>query len=252
MKKLGLLCAAGLFATQVVAHDLWVWGENGDKFSADMIYGHNFPTPEKIKEERVVLFEDVKLIAESGEKVLKQSGENYHYEGDKLEDGVYVLNAFYKPTPWIKKADGKWEVNKTRKDTDQKVDYCGISTMQAKAFVVVGDSDSKIISKPLKKGLEIVPLFDSVKDIKEGDILKFKIMLNGKSVKKAEIYASYAGYASSDMAQAGYAKSDLDGNFEFRPLKKGLWYLKSTVKTKTGNDDCEINNDKTTLVFEVK
>lgn len=54
------------------------------------------------------------------------------------------------------------------------------------------------------------------------------------------------------MAQAGYAKTDLDGNFEFRPLKKGLCYLKSTVNTNSGNKDCEINNDKATIVFEVK
>ena len=100
--------------------------------------------------------------------------------------------------------------------------------------------------------MEFLPLFDSVDEIKEGNLIKFKLMLNGNSVQNASVYASYGGYATNDMAQAGYAKTDLDGNFEFRPLKKGLWYLKSTVNTNSGNKDCEINNDKATIVFEVK
>ncbi|MSN96679.1 DUF4198 domain-containing protein [Campylobacter sp. FMV-PI01] len=252
MKKVAFLCLFGILTSQVAAHDLWVIGKNGEKFEADMVYGHHFPTPEDIKKDRLVLFDPVKVIGENTQITLTQSGKEYHFEGDKLEKGVYIVNAFYKPTPWIQKEDGKWEMNKTRKDTKEAVKYCGISTMQSKAFVEVDGGDSKIIAKPLNKGLEIVPLFDSVSKIKEGELLKFKILLNGKPVKKAQIYASYDGYASNDMAQAGYAKSDLEGNFEFRALKKGLWYLKSTVNTKTNNDDCEIFNDKTTLVFEVK
>lgn len=255
MNKFAAFCMAGVVATGAFGHDLWVWGENGDKFKADMIYGHNFPTPEKIKEERTVLFENVKVIGKDGEQVLKQTGENYHFEGKKLKDGVYVVNAYYKPTAWIEKADGKWEMNMTRKDTKEEVKYCGVSTMQSKAFIKVGNaSDSEAILKPIGRGLEITPTsINSIDDIKVDEVVKFKLTLNGKPVKKADIHANYNGYSSNlDMAAAGFARTDLEGNFEFRPLKKGLWYLKAKVNSDSGNPDCEVNNDNATLVFEIK
>lgn len=254
MKKITTFVLATCLSSSLLAHDLWVWGENNsDKFGADLIYGHDFPNPEKIADERTVLFDNVKVISNEGEQILSQAGENYHFEGKSLKDGVYIINAYYKPTPWIQKSDGSWDMNKTRKDTNDAVKYCGVSTIQSKALIKLGDSkDSKIITKPLKRGLEFLPLFDSIDEIKEGNLIKFKLMLNGNSVKNASVYASYGGYATNDMAQAGYAKTDLDGNFEFRPLKKGLWYLKATVNTNSNNKDCEINNDKATIVFEVK
>lgn len=251
MKKIVLFSLVAVISA--FSHDLWVWGENGDKFSADMIYGHHFPNPEKIKEERTVLFDNVKVIGTNYKQTLKQNGENYHFEGEKLKDGIYILNAYYKPTPWIQKEDGTWSMNQTRKDTKDPVKYCGVSTMQSKALIKIGNGgNDNIINTQLKRGLEITPEFKSLNDIKVGELLKFKLTLNGNLVKNATIYASYGGYSSNaDMSFAGYAKTDLNGNFEFRPLKKGLWYLKTTVNTNSGNKDCEINNDKATLVFEV-
>lgn len=79
------------------------------------MYGHGFPAPEAIQKERTVLFEPIKVVGNGYEEVLKQKGENYHYEGKKLAKGTYFVLAKYKPTAWIEKEDGKWEMNKTRK-----------------------------------------------------------------------------------------------------------------------------------------
>ncbi|PIE55454.1 MAG: hypothetical protein CSA35_00955 [Dethiosulfovibrio peptidovorans] len=248
-------------ASSAFAHDLWVWGENGKNFNADIIYGHDFPNPEKIKPERVKIFAPIKVISENGEIVLKQTGEHkYHYEGKKLKKGAYVLSAFYKPTAWIQTSDGQWEMGKTRKDTEKEVKYCEIATMQSKALISVDGGDSKIIKKAFGKHLEITPLFDSINDLRVGNLLEFKITLDGKPAKLAEIFGSFGGYAKVgegydhskvNMAFAAYAKSDLQGRFYFQPLKKGLWFLKSEV-TEKGNGDCENLFNGTTLVFEVK
>ncbi|MCI6989521.1 MAG: DUF4198 domain-containing protein [Campylobacter sp.] len=252
MKK--LLFTILLSASAVFGHDLWVLGQNLDgKFKADMIYGHNFPSPEKIATDRLVLFEPVKIYSQNGAvEVMKQSGENYHYESDKpLNKGTYIIHSYYKPTPWIEKEDGKWDMNKTRKDTNEKVKYCGISTMSGKQILVIDGDSGEFASKAVTNGLEITPLVKAG-DIKEDKLVKFKLTFNGRPVKNATIYASYGDYASNpDMAFAGFAKSDLEGNFEFRPLKRGLWYLKTTVNTKSGNEDCEILNNKASLSFEV-
>ncbi|PSM51479.1 DUF4198 domain-containing protein [Campylobacter blaseri] len=252
MKKIGVVVLVTTLASSLFAHDLWVWGTQDKKLNVDMIYGHHFPAPEKIADERVSLFEPVKVIGEKETLSLKQVGEEaYHYEGDKLSKGAYLLNAYYKATPWIKTANGEWAMGKTRKDA-KDVELCLIATMQGKALISVDGGDGKIISKTLDRGLEITPMFDSLKDIKEGKLLKFKLTLNGKAVKQAEVFGSYGGYASNDMASAAFAKTDLNGEFEFRPLKKGLWYLKSVVKNPTNDKDCETYQDKTTLIFEVK
>ena len=78
-----LTSAAALlgFTAQVQAHDLWVVGENKDVLTADIVYGHGFPAPEAIQKERTVLFEPIKVVGNGYEEVLKQKGENYHYEG---------------------------------------------------------------------------------------------------------------------------------------------------------------------------
>ncbi|MDZ7819540.1 MAG: hypothetical protein U5K55_13455 [Aliarcobacter sp.] len=51
---------------------------------------------------------------------------------------------------------------------------------------------------------------------------------------------------------AFYAKTDSKGEFIFKALKSGFWYLKANYNQNSGNKDCEIIADKTTLSFEVK
>lgn len=233
------------------AHDLSCVGANdGGKFKADMIYGHHFPNPEKIAPQRTSLFEPMKVIGDGYNQTLKQIGENYHYEGEALKKGSYVLISTYKPTAWIKKKDGKWEMNKTRKDTKEEVELCSISAMWGKAIIDINDAKSDFVLKPvLEKGLEITPLNT---EIKIGEIVKFKVTKDGKPVKRAEVTGSYDGYASNDMSKAFYAKTDLAGEFEFRALKSGLWYLKTSVEMQTKNQDCESYGEYSTLSFIVK
>ena len=58
---------------------------------------------------RIALFEAPYIINKNGEKLsLKQTGENYHYERAKLEDGSYLIAGEYKPTFWTKAGDGTW------------------------------------------------------------------------------------------------------------------------------------------------
>ncbi len=143
MKKVVLMvCVIVLTGVSVSAHNLWVTGKNEEVFKADMIYGHDFPHPEIIVQERTVLFDPVQVEGENLHEILTPKEKNYHFESKApLSDGTYVVKASYKPTAWIKKADGKWEMQKTRKDTDEKVVYCGISTMTGKSIVIIGDDD---------------------------------------------------------------------------------------------------------------
>ncbi|PID43659.1 MAG: hypothetical protein CSA52_02835 [Gammaproteobacteria bacterium] len=241
-----------LLGTSALAHQLWVIGKNDGVLKADTLYGHNFPVLEEIDESRLVLFEPVQVYGENYHEVLTQKGPNYHFETRKaLPNGTYILENYYKPTAWSEKADGKWEMGKTRKDIDGEVKSCGIYDMHGKAIVTIGDDDGTFAMKPLGKHLEITPM------VKAGDILvdnlvKFKITRDGKPVKLAEITGFYEGYSdNAGMSAPFYAKSDLKGEFQFRPLRAGSWYLYSIVETE-GTADCEVRQEEASLIFDVK
>ncbi len=253
MRKSTLACLLSMMGLVSLshAHDLWVVGENTDVFKADIVYGHGFPKPEPIPQERTVLFEPIRVLGNNHEEILTQKGDNYHYEGKKLGKGTYFILAKYKPTAWIEKADGKWEMNKIRKDTTEAVKYCGVSTMSAKSIFVVDGDDGEFAKKPLGKGLEFTPL------VKPGEIrkdvpVKFRLTRDGKPIKVGKVFGSFGGFSSNDeVSVAFYATTDLNGEFEFKALKEGLWYLKTTVNTDSGDKDCEIFNDKASVSFIV-
>ena len=104
------------FSSQALAHDFWLLGDSKEVTSVDIGFGHDFPNPEKIDEKRVNNFETPYILTKSGEKLsLKQSGENYHYERAKLEDGTYLIIGEYKPTFWTEASDGTWHMNKNKR-----------------------------------------------------------------------------------------------------------------------------------------
>ncbi len=251
MKKISALILGLFVGTSAFSHDLWVTATNEDVIKANMIYGHDFPKPEKIKEERKVLFEPIKVIGEDTTLTLSQKGELYSYVGkDKLKDGTYIIKATYKPTPWIETVDGKWEMNKTRKDTKKEVKHCGIYSMSAKSILNVGNADSEFITKPLGKGLEFTPLVKA-SQFKEGMPIKFKVTRDGKPLKIHEVYGSLESYSKDDMSMAFYGKTNLRGEVTFKALKSGLWYLKTSYDKDSGNKDCEHIGDKATISFYV-
>ena len=214
---LALLLGASASAS---AHNLWTQGENKDVFEADLIYGHEFPKPEVIPEARLVLFEAPQVISASGTQTLVQSGENYHYRHSaKLGKGTHVLLGTYKPTYWTKKADGKWAMAKTRADFPD-AQSCGLYSMSGKSFVII-DDDGAFATKP---------------------------------VADAKVVGSPAGFNSEEVEiEAFYAETDKNGEFSFRALKPGLWYLSSEVEQAPKDPKvCDKVVDEFTLSFNVK
>ena len=246
---LALLLGASASAS---AHSLWTQGENKDVFEADLIYGHEFPKPEVIPEARLVLFEAPQVISAKGTQTLVQSGENYHYRHSaKLGKGTHVLLGTYKPTYWTKKADGKWAMAKTRADFPD-AQSCGLYSMSGKSFVII-DDDGAFATKPLGKGYEITPLA-SPNNIKVGELAKFRVTLDGKPVAEAKVVGSPAGFNSEEVEiEAFYAETDKNGEFSFRALKPGLWYLSSEVEQAPKDPKvCDKVVDEFTLSFNVK
>ena len=81
-----------LAVTSLSAHEFWVDSQNNTTPSFNIGYGHDFPKLEKIAEDRVDIFEALKITGEKKTLELKRSSSiNYNYElNQKLENGSYI------------------------------------------------------------------------------------------------------------------------------------------------------------------
>ena len=171
------------FSSHALAHDFWLLGDSKEVTSVNIGFGHDFPNPEKIDEKRVNNFETPYILTKSGEKLsLKQSGENYHYERAKLDDGTYLIIGEYKPTFWTEASDGTWHMNKNKKDI-KGAKFCRHATMSAKGIINLNTKDD-FVTKPAHQRLEIVPL-DNPANFKVGVPFKVKVLFEGKPLKEA-------------------------------------------------------------------
>ena len=237
------------FSSQALAHDFWLLGDSKEVTSVDIGFGHDFPNPEKIDEKRVNNFETPYILTKSGEKLsLKQSGENYHYERAKLEDGTYLIIGEYKPTFWTEANDGTWHMNKNKKDI-KGAKFCRHATMSAKGIINLNAKDD-FVTNPTHQRLEIVPL-DNPANFKVGVPFKVKILFEGKPLENATLDGTFDGFLKEKSAFHG--QTEPDGTIEVLALKPGKWLLQTVHKMPFA--DSKICDDETiaaTLAFELK
>ena len=237
------------FSSQALAHDFWLLGDSKEVTSVDIGFGHDFPNPEKIDEKRVNNFETPYILTKSGEKLsLKQSGENYHYERAKLEDGTYLIIGEYKPTFWTEASDGTWHMNKNKKDI-KGAKFCRHATMSAKGIINLNAKDD-FVTNPTHQRLEIVPL-DNPANFKVGVPFKVKVLFDGKPLKEAVVNGTFEGFLKEKSAFHG--QTEPDGTIEVLALKPGKWLLQTVHKMPFA--DSKICDDETiaaTLAFELK
>lgn len=214
-KHLFALLALAALSSHSLAHEFWLFGSSKEVTSVDIGYADDFPTVEKIPDNRIALFEAPYVINKNGEKLsLKQSGENYHYERAKLEDGSYLIAGEYKPTFWTKASDGTWHMGKTKEDI-KDAKYCKKASMSAKGIINKNAKDGSV-TKPSEQRLEIVPL-DNPANFKVGVPFKVKILFEGKPLENATLDGTFDGFLKEKSAFHG--QTEPDGTIEVLALK---------------------------------
>lgn len=263
MKKTALLTLAALLCTTSAhAHRVWVetaHTHGGEILKAELGYGE-FPEMEPIAKDRLHIFrKPMQLVTEKGKEDLVQKGKfNYQYQSKKpVKDGSYLVLAEYQPTFWSKNKAG-WKQVSMKEMVD--ADYCEQTRMYGKNIVNVGheSADTKIITRPVGQGLEIVPL-DNPANIHVGDRFKVKVLFNGEPLPDAVVTATFDGFDTSDRskthkveAQAFYDKTGSNGIVEVIPLRQGFW--KINVEHKTDFPDqkiCQKLASYTTMTFQI-
>jgi len=248
-KHLFALLALAAFSSHSLAHEFWLFGSSKDVTSVDIGYADDFPTVEKIPDNRIALFEAPYVINKNGEKLsLKQSGENYHYERAKLEDGTYLIIGEYKPTFWTEASDGTWHMNKNKKDI-KGAKFCRHATMSAKGIINLNAKDD-FVTNPTHQRLEIVPL-DNPANFKVGVPFKVKVLFEGKPLKEAVVNGTFEGFLKEKSAFHG--ETEDDGTTEVLALKPGKWMLEAVYKFAFSDPKiCDEEKAKATFAFEIK
>lgn len=239
------LCIALLLSINLVhAHDLWVASPDTlpakQILHADLAYGDRYPHGSSIDPNRVTLFKPLEILGENGKRsTLKLTEDNYRYRtAQPLSAGTYHVLATYRPTFWLKDANGKWSSGQNLKQQPQAT-YCEQTQMFAKRLLVVGKQYDEVTATiPVGQLLEIVPL-DNPTNIKAGDLLPVQVWYQGKPLAGATITATSDTLLAKDPDSLkahreiqGYsARTDADGRVNFIPLIDGIWKLRVTHKT---------------------
>ncbi len=212
------------------AHDMWLNVSAPEKGTVllDIGYGHDFPTPEPIPEDRTHLFNPPQLVTPEGALDSTQKAENYAFQINKeLSKGSYIASLRYRPTFWANGPGGWTQQNRIERPD---ATYAQEAIMFAKAILNVDASqDAGFISKPLGDRLEIVPL-ENPALLKVGNPFPIQVLFDGKPVKTAEVYAVVEGFSDKEH-KAFYGRTDLEGKISIIPLKDGYWFAKVSHKS---------------------
>ncbi|RRD65298.1 DUF4198 domain-containing protein [Fretibacterium sp. OH1220_COT-178] len=236
-------CVAVFFGVAAEAHEFWVNADYKDGLlKADLGYGHEFPNPEPIPEDRVHLFEiPQSLVTPEGTVEMKQAGaDKFHYEVKAdLKKGDYLVLGNYKPTFWSKGPEGWKQADKAKYKELTKADatYSEEAAMFAKLVLNVDGADStNVITKPVGQRLEMVPQVNPA-TVKPGERFPVQVLVDGKPAKTAEVKAVYAGFTGDakdgdpvNEYKAFWGRTDLNGIINIIPVKAGFWNASVEVK----------------------
>ncbi len=238
-----LVLAVSLFslvfmcASCAMAHDFWANASVKDGIiNADIGYGHDFPTPEPIPEERVKIFAPMQLVTDKETVTLEQSGENYAYKGKfPYEKGTFLVVGTYKPTFWSKGPDG-WKM--VPRDEYKDSTYAQEAAMYSKLILNVGGAeDDEMAKKAVGQRLEIIPQVNPAK-VKAGGKFPVQVVSDGQPLKNAQLTAVFAGFNEKDVYHKAFmGKTDANGMINIIPLKAGYWFAQVSHKI--------VNEDKT-------
>lgn len=243
-----LICLAICLAAGTAwAHDMWLTcpqAKVGQKLAVETDFGHGFPKGEPVDVDALT---EIYVMGAQG-KIKTAPGPDKKFRTDKpLAAGSYVVAGGTKAKFFTKSPAGY--VKKPKNEVNDAI-KCFRSVKFAKSLVNLGHKAGNV-SQPLGQDLEIVPLANPA-TLKAGADLPIKVLLAGKPLAKAEVFATFAGF-SKEGAMAFYAKTNGEGMANVKLWHPGLWLVK--VPHKTPYEDqakCDVLSKTAVLTFDMK
>lgn len=262
---LGLFLSISLlFSARVFAHSLWLnttdytpefHPEYGANTKVYFGWGHHYPVDDFLSEKELKEFS---LVYPDGKrkKITPGLGGFLATEINFKKPGLHIVSASKKPgfyTMYIER--GKIH-HKIGPKTGLKGVILSLYYEQyAKCLINVGsylDDDS--FKKPVGHKLEIIPLENPYK-LRGcgGHFLPVKVLFNGKPARYCKVYATYAGFSTSD--DFAYATStDSEGIARIRITHWGVHLIKARMELPASDDlkdKCNKLSYTATLTFEI-
>lgn len=119
-----------------------------------------------------------------------------------------------------------------------------------KAILQVGDEKSPHFNTVFGYPIEFVPLSNPYQ-IKTGDRLAFKLLLDGKPLKNQTVHYSSRNSTRSQDDSEGSTSTDDQGIFVIYINKPGIWYVASIHMEESEKEGIDYVSKWATLTFEV-
>ncbi len=256
----GALIAGMIFANSgAYAHELTIKAKSDEPMKKDTPFevtvqsAHKFIVPEEVEViERVKagIIEDGKFIESALTPDEKNLCINFTVT-PKNDDGSIMLVAVKDGESWcVTNEGGKTGARAELEKQGLKVLSANKYDKYAKA-IFNASHDDKNYSQVLGHPLEIIPVTNPA-DVKAGDYMKVKILLNGQPYTGA-VWASYDGFAPELENTYAYYTEAENGEASIKITAPGLWGIRAAQGGLPGVEgDYDHLNLRAFLLFNVK
>ncbi|MBW2069140.1 MAG: DUF4198 domain-containing protein [Deltaproteobacteria bacterium] len=240
-----------LFSGKAYAHFLWLnanpyKAEIGKKVEIEVGWGHCFPRDSSIEKGFI---ESIYAISPNGKKIVLEKVDEAHYFFVPRLSGIHVVEAKIKPGFGTKTVTGfKFQTKEGLKD----VIKCFHFDRTARAIVLVGKPDKSFNLQESIGPLEIL-LVNNPYNLQVGDMLKIKLLFQGKPLPYTHVYATYAGFSKDPNTYCYTTMTDKNGTAEIKMLHGGEWLLKVFYKKPYPNPKvCDEFNFVDSVTFQIR
>lgn len=241
--------ATTLIAGTAKAHELWLNSiQNPDgSLTAELAYGHDFPAPEKIAQDRIGLLQTPMVHTSRGKQPLQRdSSVNYLFHTDVPAADAIMLSAEYKPTYWTRNESGWSQGNKQEVSAPLE---CSQASMHAKHLLPKTTGSLPDVSQPLGSDLELITR-QHPDQFRVNQPFTLQVIFNGKPLANAQVLGTFEGFPPEQAAFYGHTNDE--GLIDVMPLHPGYWLM--TVEHTIPHAKPEICDKRThvaTLTFNI-
>ncbi len=180
------------------------------------------------------------------------------------EAGTYVIGVSTRPN-MIKmmpedfiaylKHDGVLDLLETFEQENELTEVRERYSKHVRTIVQIGDKKTADYANQLNYPVEIL-LDQNPYELKFGDNLSFRVLVNGKPAANQLVRASYDGFHGHDASGGHFnsynLRTDNDGRASFLLNNKALWYISLINMQKIDDPEADYESNWATITFQVQ
>lgn len=180
------------------------------------------------------------------------------------EAGTYVIGVSTRPNMITMmpedfiaylKHDGVLDLLETFEQENELTEVRERYSKHVRTIVQIGDKKTADYANQLNYPVEIL-LDQNPYELKFGDNLSFRVLVNGKPAANQLVRASYEGFHGHDASGGHFNSYDLrtdnDGRASFLLNNKALWYISLINMQKIDDPEADYESNWATITFQIQ